>query len=160
MKFHHWNRSRKRTLKLSACQIYQFPREKRIAMNKSHLQNWWKMKGMVRVHGVPIFHWFIYSRSSRVGSRQTRVPIRKQPSRNNKLTQTSFDTRNQCCQTELVFLESTEQELITEQVRESAKKELNKILEEERKQQQIEVKKLKKKQWCALCLKEGTYLQF
>ena len=58
-------------------------------------------------------------------------------------------------------MESTEQELITEQVRESAKKELNKILEEERKQQQIEVKKIEKEAMvcnahCALCLKEGT----
>ena len=64
------------------------------------------------------------------------------------------------CQTTLdfdskKFENPAEKFLIQKEARESAKLEFNKILDEERNQHQIEVKKIKKKQWCTLCLKEG-----
>merc|ERR1712131_520147 len=75
-----------------------------------------------------------------------------------KLMKNERNRRNQGCQTD--FEQPTENNLIEEakmEARESAKIEFNKILEEERKEHQIEVKKLKKKQWCYLCLKEARY---
>ena len=77
--------------------------------------------------------------------------MRKQPARNR---------RDRGCQT-VLEIEPKEKPIenkffhAMKQAREEAKIEFNKILEEERKQHQIEVKKLKKKQWCAMCLKEG-----
>ena len=76
--------------------------------------------------------------------------MRKQPARNR---------RDRGCQTDLK-LEPKEQPIeknVMEQAREEAKIEFNKILEAEQEQHQIEVKKLKKKQWCAMCLKEGMW---
>ena len=74
--------------------------------------------------------------------------MRKQPARNR---------RDRGCQTDLEL--EPKEKLIErnamKQAREEAKIELKKIIEEEKKQHQIEVKKLKKKQWCAMCLKEG-----
>ena len=74
--------------------------------------------------------------------------MRKQPARNR---------RDRGCQTDLEL--EPKKKLIErnamKQAREEAKIEFNKILEEEQKQHRIEVKKLKQKQWCAMCLKEG-----
>ena len=74
--------------------------------------------------------------------------MRKQPARNR---------RDRGCQTdsELKPKENPIEKNNMKQAREEAKIEFNKILEEERKQHLTEVKKLKKKQWCVLCLKEG-----
>ena len=74
--------------------------------------------------------------------------MRKQPARNR---------RDRGCQTDLE-LEPKEKSIeknVMKQAREEAKIEFRKILEEERNQHETEVKKLKKKQWCAMCLKEG-----
>lgn len=69
------------------------------------------------------------------------------------------ERRDESCQTDPklqpVGLDDKQKKQIEKDAREAAKLEFNKILEEERKQHQIEVKKLKKKQWCAMCLKEG-----
>ena len=69
------------------------------------------------------------------------------------------ERRDESCQTDPklqpVGLDDKQKKQIEREAREAAKLEFNKILEEERKQHQIEVKKLKKKQWCAMCLKEG-----
>ena len=69
------------------------------------------------------------------------------------------ERRDESCQTDSqlqpVGLDDKQKKQIEKAVRDAAKLEFNKILEEERKQHQIEVKKLKKKQWCAMCLKEG-----
>ena len=76
--------------------------------------------------------------------------MRKQPARNR---------RDRGCQTDLK-LKPKEQPIeknVMEQAREEAKIEFNKILEAEQEQHQIEVRKLKKKQWCAMCLKEGMW---
>ena len=74
--------------------------------------------------------------------------MRKQPTRNR---------RDRGCQTDLEL--KPKEKLIErnamKKAREEAKIEFNKILEEERKQHQTEVEKLKKKQWCAMCLKDG-----
>lgn len=103
---------------------------------------------------------YLFLRSSRLESCQTSVPIRKQPPRNRRdqgcQTILNLEKSNKGCQTSLVGVKQTEEDSIVKQARESAKLEFNKILEEERKEHQIEVKKLKKKQWCYLCLKEGT----
>ena len=76
--------------------------------------------------------------------------MRKQPARNR---------RDRGCQTDLEL--EPKEKLIErnamKQAREEAKIEFKKIIEEEKKQHQIEVKKLKKKQWCAMCLKEGMW---
>ena len=72
------------------------------------------------------------------------------------------ERRDESCQTDSqlqpVGLDDKQKKQIEKAVRDAAKLEFNKILEEERKQHQIEVKKLKKKQWCAMCLKEGRDL--
>ena len=72
------------------------------------------------------------------------------------------ERRDESCQTDPklqpVGLDDKQKKQIEKDAREAAKLEFNKILEEERKQHQIEVKKLKKKQWCAMCLKEGKAL--
>ena len=69
------------------------------------------------------------------------------------------ERRDESCQTDAklqpIGLDDKQKKQIEKEAREAAKQEFNKILEEERKQHQIEVKKLKKKQWCAMCLKEG-----
>ena len=69
------------------------------------------------------------------------------------------ERRDESCQTDPklqpVGLDDKQKKQIEKEAREAAKQEFNKMLEEERKQHQIEVKKLKKKQWCAMCLKEG-----
>ena len=97
------------------------------------------------------------------------VPIRKQPPRNirNQGCQTCSDLENKGCQTTLEFeskkienptekfLQLKRVSAIEKEVRYSAELEFNKILNEEKRQHQIEVKKLKKKIWCAMCLKAG-----
>jgi hypothetical protein len=71
------------------------------------------------------------------------------------------ERRDESCQTDPnlqpVGLDDKQKKQIEKEAREAAKLEFNKILDEERKQHQIEVKKLKKKQWCAMCLKEARY---
>lgn len=80
--------------------------------------------------------------------RTSQIPSRKQPARNR---------RDRSCQTDLDFeaMEKSIEKDAMKRAREEAKIETDKILEEERKKHLIEVKKLKKKQWCAMCLKEG-----
>ena len=80
--------------------------------------------------------------------RTPQIPSRKQPARNR---------RDHGCQTDLDLevMEKSIEKAAMERTREEAKIEFDKILDEERKQHLIEVKKLKKKQWCTLCLKEG-----
>ena len=109
----------------------------------------------------------MYFRPSRDESSQTSFPVRKQPPRNK---------RDQGCQTRLYFEQLsdvekftgmnldkiTENKLIQWEAKRKAEidereKYLNNILETQRKEHQIEVKKLKKKQWCAMCLKEGMW---
>ena len=80
--------------------------------------------------------------------RTSQIPSRKQPARNR---------RDQGCQIDLDF-EAMEKSIgkdAMKRAREEAKIEFDKFLEKERKQHLKEVKKLKKKQWCAKCLKEG-----
>ena len=73
------------------------------------------------------------------------------------------ERRDESCQTDAklqpIGLDDKQKKQIEKEAREAAKQEFNKILEEERKQHQIEVKKLKKKQWCAMCLKEGKAIK-
>ena len=110
----------------------------------------------------------MYFRSSRDESSQTSFSVRKQPSRNK---------RDQGCQTKLYFEQLsevekftgmnldtiTENKLIQKEAKEKRAeiaerdKYWNTVLENERKEHQIEIKKLKKKQWCAMCLKEGIF---
>ena len=87
----------------------------------------------------------IYLRTSRI---ESPIPIRKQPAGNR---------RDRGCQTDLALepREKPIEKIVIEEAREEAKIEFDKILKEERKQHLIEVTKLKKKQWCAMCLKEG-----
>ena len=100
------------------------------------------------IFGLNLFGFIIRIYHLRTSRIESPIPIRKQPARN----------RRDCgCQTDLE-LEPKEKPIeknVMEQAREAAKIEFNKILEEERKQHQKWVNLLKKKQWCAMCLKEG-----